>query len=323
MKQIRRISPRIPYDESVCLTRVDGGGRLFGRSVNLGSAGIYVKCAEPCEIGTELVCSVLLPGGPRKLRGRVTRLNAIARGVGIAVAFGPITAGDRAVIERLITDHQREVFQAKLRLDGIERPVDCEAVFDDRTLHLSTSLPFLGLDAGVGVVLGDHEELEAEGVISRIALDHRPGGAPRLALDVDLAGGASGDDGDEDDDSEPPPSALPALCGHPLPTVVISKTLVREAVARSVLAGRPRRRSRGTAEIPIRSRFTDWTAPPAVTPPSFDDRTQRIFLPRAPRRRIPRLAQRPHARPPAFRWGYLLLVLPVAAAVAALLAKAI
>ncbi|HVX96008.1 MAG TPA: PilZ domain-containing protein, partial [Polyangia bacterium] len=77
MKHSRRVSPRISYDEAVCLTRVDGKGRLFGRSVDLAPTGIYVTSADLCEIGTELVCSVLLPGGPRHLRGRVVRLVAL------------------------------------------------------------------------------------------------------------------------------------------------------------------------------------------------------------------------------------------------------
>src|SRR5215471_11147636 len=114
MKQLRRSSPRIPYEETVCLTRVDGGGRLFGRSVNLGVAGMYVVCIAPCEIGTELVCSVLLPGGPRKIRARVTRLTALPRGVGIALAFHDITSRDQAGIETLMAAHRREELSAKL-----------------------------------------------------------------------------------------------------------------------------------------------------------------------------------------------------------------
>src|SRR5437763_608100 len=102
MTQPRRVSPRIPYEESVHLTRTDGMGRLLGHSVDLGITGIYVRCAEPCEIGTELVCSLLLPGGPRKLRGRVVRIISLARGVGLAIAFSNIREGDRLAIEQLI-----------------------------------------------------------------------------------------------------------------------------------------------------------------------------------------------------------------------------
>jgi PilZ domain len=303
MKQARRVSQRIPYEESVCLTRVDGGGRLFGRSVDLGATGIYVTCLEPCEIGTELVCSVLLPGGPRKLLGRVIRLTALARGVGIAIAFHDLGAHDQAAISRLISDHEREVFAAKLRIVGVERPVRCEAVFDADIVHLTTTLPFLRLDADVGLVLGEDEEVEAAGVISKIALDPAHGdGVPRLALDVQLGRPAN-----DDTTGDAPPTALPALC-HAGPTVVVSKTLEREAAARAPLPGRPRaaRRPHGTAEI-ARPRFMHWTPPPAVRPASQDpgDRTERTRV-------------RTHA---LWRWPLFLVFVPVVAALAVLLAR--
>src|SRR5262249_26927311 len=172
----------------------------------------------------------------------------LARGVGVAVAFEQLTERDRAAIEQLIVDHQRAVFQAKLRLGGMDRPVKCEAVFEARTVHLSAALPFLRLDADVGVVLGETEELEATGVISRIALDPaREDGVPGLALDVELGGTRPSDDDDEE--NAPPPTALPAPSRAPLPKVVVSNTLRHEAVTRAMLDGRPRvRRPRPTAE---------------------------------------------------------------------------
>src|SRR5260221_7917497 len=114
MKQSRRVSPRIGYDEAVCLARVDGRGRLFGRSIDLGPSGIYVTCAELCEIGTELVCTVLLPGGPRRLRGRVVRLVALPKAVGIAVAFTNLREADGLVIERLVARPRPEAQPNKL-----------------------------------------------------------------------------------------------------------------------------------------------------------------------------------------------------------------
>jgi len=316
MKQPRRVSPRIPYEEAVCLTRADGGGRLFGRSVNLGTTGVYVKCAEPCEIGTELICSLLLPGGPRKLRGQVVRLMALAHGVGMAIAFRELTERDRVAIEQLILDHQRAVFQAKLRLGGMDRPVKCEAVFEARTVHLSAALPFLRLDADVGVVLGDSEELEASGVISRIALDPaHEDGVPRLALDVELGGTHDGGEQDDADESAPVPTALPAPYRPPLPKVVVSNTLRHEAVTRAMLADGPRpvRRPHPTAEIARRPRFTDWTPPPVLAPARrragahLGDRTLRI----------PVAERRPST---ARRWRYLLFV-PLAALIAAIIAR--
>ncbi|HTA20600.1 MAG TPA: PilZ domain-containing protein [Polyangia bacterium] len=251
MKQLRRVSPRIPYDESVCLTRVDGQGRLFGRSVDLGPAGIYVTCAELCEIGTELVCTVLLPGGPRRLRGRVVRLVALPRAVGIAVAFVNLKEADRLVIERLVASRQPEAQAVKLRVGGLDHDLRCEAVIDagEHTMRVSTALPpFLRLDADVGVVVDGAPDAGARGVISRIAVEPRDG-VPRLSLDVDL-GTARHGTRDRDAADRAPPSGLPRPYKHPLPSVLLSRAFARQMTADVPSAAPPRRRrSHGTAEI--------------------------------------------------------------------------
>src|SRR5206468_4111432 len=120
-----------------------GRGRLFGRSVDLGPAGIYVTCAELCEIGTELVCTVLLPGGPRLLRGRVVRLVALPRAVGIAVAFTDLRETDRRALERLVASRSPEAQAVKLRLGGLDHDLRCEATVDagERTMRVLTTLP--------------------------------------------------------------------------------------------------------------------------------------------------------------------------------------
>ncbi|HEY2729588.1 MAG TPA: PilZ domain-containing protein [Polyangia bacterium] len=276
MKHARRVSPRIPYDEAVCLARVDGAGRLFGRSVDLGPAGMYVTCGELCEIGTELVCTVLLPGGPRRLRGRVVRLVALPRAVGIAVAFMNLREADRLVIERLVASRRPEAQPIKLRVGGLDHDLRCEAVLGERTMRVSTALPsFLRLDADVGLVLDGTDDaasrgapkprgtLNRRGIIRRIAVDPAPrDGVPRLAFDVDL--GSSRTTGElrapHADDAEPderaPPSGLPRPYKHPLPSVVLSGTLAHQLAANAPSAAPPRRRrSRGTAEIS--RRFTD------------------------------------------------------------------
>jgi PilZ domain len=263
MKQSRRVSPRIPYDEAVCLARVDGRGRLFGRSVDLGPAGIYVTCAELCEIGTELVCSVLLPGGPRRLRGRVVRLVALPRAVGIAITFTELREADRLVIERLVASRRPETQQVKLRVGGLDHDLRCEAVIDEgeRTMRVSTALPpFLRLDAAVGVMLDDGRDARKRGVIRRIAVDPAPrDGLPRLALDLELGAPDTADEPGATDpaiDDRAPPSGLPRPYRHPLPSVLVSGALARQMAADAPNAAPPRRRrSHGTAEIA--RRFTD------------------------------------------------------------------
>jgi hypothetical protein len=284
MKQSRRVSPRIPYDEAVCLARVDGTARLFGRSVDLGPAGIYVTCAELCEIGTELVCTVLLPGGPRRLHGRVVRLVALPRAVGIAVAFTQLREADRLVIERLIASRRPEAQAVKLRVGGLDRDLRCEATVGagERTMRLTTALPpFLRLDADVGVTLdeaGGHAAPGAaakRGVIRRIAVDPAPSdGPPRLAFDVDL-GAAAPDALAPEVDERAPPSGLPRPYRHPLPSVLLSSAFARQIAADVPSAAAPeRRRSHGTAEIA--RRFLAAAGPGAVPGQMLEDRTQRV-----------------------------------------------
>ena len=297
MKQSRRVSPRIPYDEAVCLARVDGRGRLFGRSVDLGPSGIYVTCAELCEIGTELVCTVLLPGGPRRLRGRVVRLVALARAVGIAIAFTDLKEADRLVIERLVSSQRPEAQGVKLSVGGLAHDLRCEAVVGEHTMRVSTSLPaFLRLDSDVGVVLDESPERRQRGVIRRIAVDPAPGdGVPRIELDVDL--------GDDDDgpraraarlaEDHAPPSGLPRQYGHPQPSVLLSRSLERQLEGEPPAAPPRRRRSHGTAEIA--RRFSDAGA--RVLAAATEDLTQPMLAG----------AGRVHAHPLSPAW----LALPV------------
>ncbi|MDB4983387.1 MAG: hypothetical protein JWM82_4139 [Myxococcales bacterium] len=257
MQQSRRVSPRIGYDEAVCLTRVDGRGRLFGRSIDLGPSGIYVTCAELCEIGTELECTVLLPGGPRRLRGRVVRLVALPKAVGIAVAFTDIKDADRVVIERLVANRLGTSEPVKLRVPGLEHELRCDAIVGERTMRVTTALPpFLRLAGGVGVTRGDATP-ESRGHISRISVDpNAADGVPRLALDVDLDAFDGAGPGAAVDDlaRRMPPSALPRQYRASLPKVLLSERFATELVADAPVAAStpPRRRGLRTAELALR-----------------------------------------------------------------------
>src|SRR4029077_10853666 len=118
MKQSRRVSPRVPYDEAVCLSRTDDRGRLNTRSIDLSSSGISVVCSESVPIGTEVRCTMLLPGGPRTVPGRVVRVLALPRGFGIAVEFIALWLGPAAAICQFVDARARDVRPARLRVDG-------------------------------------------------------------------------------------------------------------------------------------------------------------------------------------------------------------
>ena len=280
MNQSRRTAPRIPYDEAICLARADGQGRLYTRGLDLSCSGVSVVCSESLPIGTAVRCTLLLPGGPRTVQGRIVRVTALPRGMSLAVSFESLRPGTAAAIARLVEAEARDVQPAKLRVDGLERPLRCEGRIDEGTVRLTASLPFLRLDGGVDVVLGQGADGEVvPGVIRRIALDPATSdGVPRLAVEVAVARNgeppASGvPEPLIDAGFTPPPTKLPPPCGHPLPSVVVSRTLqldLRRAQERP-----PRRRVHGTAEIPRRV-LADFSGPAIVSAPITLHHTDRV-----------------------------------------------
>ena len=320
MIQARRVAPRVPYDEAIAIARFDGRGRLYARAIDLSATGVHVVCAESCPLGTVVHCTLLLPGGPRTVRGRVVRETVVARGVGLAIAFSNVEAGTAAAIQNLIEARLHDVMPAKLRVAGVDRMLRCEGRVGEGTVRLTAMLPFLRIDGGVDVVLGENNEIAEHGVIKKIAVDPSTSdGVPRLAVDVVLANDTQPYGANRHvADTTPPPSRLPPPCGHPLPSVLVSPGLVRDL--RQVEERPPRRRVHGTAEIARRPQWA-WSAPPAV-----------VSRARAPGRgavrgavqrrltaRISALGSTVRRLPSRSR-GVLLILVPVVLVVAALLA---
>ncbi|HVV50167.1 MAG TPA: PilZ domain-containing protein [Polyangia bacterium] len=289
MTQARRVSPRIRYDEAICLGRIDGRGRIYGRGVDLSASGLSLVSAEWCPIGTEIRCDLLLPHGPRPVTGKIVRVTAAPGGFELAVSFGELKPATTAAIDRLIAARSKQVLPAKLRVGGVDRPLRCEAQVGDEMVHLTATLPFLRLDGGVDVVLGAEGAVSAAGTIRRIAVDPATrDGVPRLALDVAL-------------DAEPrsrtrrygavpagatpaparlPPTKLPPPCGHPLPSVVLAAGLARDA--RAVEARPPRRRVHGTAEVARRPDLEWGWRPAAAMAATATLPTERLHALRVP-----------------------------------------
>ncbi len=326
MNQTRRVAPRVPYDEAIAIARFDGRGRLYARGIDLSATGIHAVCSESCPIGTVVHCTLLLPGGPRTVRGRVVRETVLARGVGLAISFSNVDPGTAAVINTFIESRAHQMMPAKLRVAGVDRTLRCEGRVEDGTVRLTATLPFLRIDGGVDIVLGEHGELTEHGVIRKIAVDPSTSdGVPRLAVDVVLASDTQPYGAKRArravEDAMPPPTKLPPAFGHPLPSVLVSPGLVRDV--RKAEERPPRRRVHSTAEISRRPGSDwAWSAPPVV-----------ISRPRvSPRRR--RAAQRLTARVGALgaglrglrawlkrsSFGVLLMLVPAVLVVAALLA---
>ncbi|HEY6475114.1 MAG TPA: PilZ domain-containing protein [Polyangia bacterium] len=273
MTQLRRVSPRIPYEEAICLTRIDGQGRLYGRGVDLSASGLSLVSAESCPIGTEIKCDLLLPHGPRPVAGKVVRVTAAPGGFELAIAFGELKPAAAVALGNLIAERTKHVVPAKLRINGVDQTLRCEARVDEQVVRLTANLPFLKLDGSVDVVLGEEGAVAAAGTIRKIAVDPATAdGIPRLALDVSL-------------DDEPrtrtkrygsapppvsatpppvrlPPTSLPPPCGHPLPSVMVAPGLSRDV--QLVEARPPRRRVHGTAEIMRRPDLAAWAFRPAM-----------------------------------------------------------
>jgi len=319
MEQARRVAPRVPYDEAVAIARFDGRGRLYARAIDLSQTGVHVICAESCPLGTVVRCTLLLPGGPRSVRGRVVRETVFARGVGLAIAFSNVDAATAAAIKSVIEARLNQVMPAKLRVAGVDRALRCEGRLDDGTVRLTASLPFLRIDGGVDVVLGEHGEMTERGVIKKIAVDPSTSdGVPRLAVDVALAHDTQPYGANRhSEDTTPPPTRLPPPCGAPLPSVLLSPGLVRDV--RRAEERPPRRRVHSTAEIARRPNAGEWawSAPPAVV-----SRPIKHVRPRGAQRLTARIGVLGATvrKLRSGSWGYLLMLVPVAAVVAALLA---
>ncbi len=191
MKQSRRIAPRVPYGEAVSVFRTDGSARIYARGIDLSAVGIQLASDESWPIGTDVRCTLLLPGGPRTVGGRIVRVTALPRGVATAIAFSFLSAGAAAAIVQLVEARQRAAQPAKLRVAGMDRPLRCQGRLDEGTVRLTAALPFLKLHGDVEVVIGEDGQA-ASGVISKIALDPSPtDGVPRLSVEVELATRAS------------------------------------------------------------------------------------------------------------------------------------
>ena len=176
---------------------------------------------------------------------------------------------------------------AKLRVDGVDKPLRCEAHVDDEMVRLTATLPFLRLDGGVDVVLGEQGAVAAAGTIRKISRRSRrpPTGCPgwpstsRSTTRSALAPSATERRARGAESEQRPPrgarSANPATsrhppaahepapaCGQPLPSVVVAAGLARDQ--RAVEARPPRRRVHGTADIARRPEVAAWALRPAA-----------------------------------------------------------
>ncbi|HEV3032368.1 MAG TPA: PilZ domain-containing protein, partial [Polyangia bacterium] len=161
---------------------------VVARAVNLSSAGILVDAPTPtpCPVGSDVLCDVILPHGPRLLRGRVAhrRLLSAAK-VGMGIEFVDLSPHEVAELRDVIDESDEKPQRVKVRFEGTNQVVRARAVATDEGFRLATSLPFLKPDTEVDIALSPDATVSTRGRVSMVALESgEAGGVPRLLIDV-------------------------------------------------------------------------------------------------------------------------------------------
>ncbi|MES1164481.1 MAG: PilZ domain-containing protein [Verrucomicrobiota bacterium] len=199
--QSRRASPRILYDEAVCLTPADASGRIYGRGLDLGIGGMSLVCTQSCPVGTEARCDLILPGGPRPVAGRVVRVTPAPGGFELAIAFVDLKPGVTALIDEMVA-------RAPHAFPVDARPIESERTAEDPA-GPSVAVPKVAVDASSG------------DAVPRLALDGESGDAPReTTLPYGKAPRIA-----PLVPTKPLPTRLPPPCGQALPSVVVEPEL--------------------------------------------------------------------------------------------------
>jgi len=193
----RRNEPRVDFREAV---RVIWPGEVSGvvaRAVDLSLAGIRVDAPTPapCPVGSDVLCDVTLPTGPRLLRGRVAHRRVLSPAkVGMGIEFVDLSPLEVAELRDVVDESPelapRAPQKVKVRFAGTEQIVRARAVPTRDGFRLSTALAFLKRDTEVAISLSPEAGVGARGWVSGVALERGgegeggEAGAPKLVIDV-------------------------------------------------------------------------------------------------------------------------------------------
>jgi hypothetical protein len=182
----------VDFRESV---RVIWPGEVSGvvaRAVNLSPAGILVDAPTPtpCPVGSDVLCDVTLPRGPRLLRGRVAHRRMLAsQKVGMGIEFVDLSPREVAELRDIVGESEERPQRVKVRFEGTNQIVRARAHATPEGFRLATALPFLKADTEVDIALSPDERVNARGWVSGVALDEsHADGVPRLLIDVQVDG---------------------------------------------------------------------------------------------------------------------------------------
>jgi hypothetical protein len=187
----QRAQPRVKYPADVRLIAPALQREVAGKSLNVSTSGIFVEAKELVEIGTELWCDLPLPGGTRRLAGKVARLQPLpfsSELVGLGIRFVDLDDMARALITNLVQREGGGGHLAETSFEGMSSSLRSQAELTRDGARLSMALPFLRPGAVVKVAfLSGPSQVASTGVVRESTLEGRTlDGAPRLQVEVDL-----------------------------------------------------------------------------------------------------------------------------------------
>src|SRR5688572_29037909 len=183
----QRRQQRVAYAASVRLHTSGRPHPFEARSINLSRSGVLVESLQPCAVGTEVICEIPLPGGRRRLRGRVARLQSLSpAAVGLAIAFTELNAPDQELLSEAVGQDDGRSRVVQVRFEGMKEPMRSRAQLTEDGLRLTTGLPFLRLRSPVEVTfLSGPSKVQSRGLVRQVELDQfAADGTPRLAISV-------------------------------------------------------------------------------------------------------------------------------------------
>lgn len=205
----QRAQPRVKYPADVRLIAPTLKREVAGKSLNVSASGIFVEARELVDVGTELWCDLPLPGGTRRLAGKVARLQPLpfsSDRVGLGIRFVDLDDMAKALITNLVHREGGGGHLAETSFEGMEGSLRSQAELTRDGARLSMALPFLRPGAEVKVAfLSGPSQVASRGVVRETVLEGRtPDGSPRLQVDVELVRqGAPAANFFEDEEGDP------------------------------------------------------------------------------------------------------------------------
>jgi PilZ domain len=193
----RRTEPRVDFRETVRVIWPGEVSGMLGQAVNLSPTGILIDTPTPtpCAVGSDILCDVALPRGPRLLRGRVAHRRAISEDkVGMGIEFIDLSERESAELRTVVEESDEKPQRVQVHFEGTNQVVRARALATEDGFKLVTSLPFLKAHTAVDIVLSPDAEVSARGKVAGVTFDHGgPEGSPRLLIDVRLTETGLGD----------------------------------------------------------------------------------------------------------------------------------